>query len=140
MEVEVFNDFSRLKAGVALFMAEGWRLVQILAQKAPPLVPGVLSVGGGGPNAPKNDEPVPSGAVELTYSFARDREFQNLRATAHPNQPIPSISELCIGAFLYENEINELFGLKIEGIVIDYKGTMYKTAEKRAFNPEVARG
>ena len=141
MNLEEFSDFKIMKKEVGRLMGEGWRLVQILAQKAPPLVPGVPSVTGM-PAAPvQTGSSVPSSeAVEMTYSFAKEKEFCNLRATAYVNQVIPSISDLCIGSFLYENEIHELFGVKIEGIAIDYKGTLYQTAEKQAFNPEVVRG
>ena len=138
MNLDEYVDFSKLKAEGALVMLDGWRLVQILAQKAPVIEPGVPSITGIAPgpiiNATGGD------SVELTYSFGKNLEFKNLRATAREGQIIPSISDICIGSFLYENEIHELFGVRIEGIVIDYKGTLYQTTKKRAFNPEVGRG
>ena len=36
-------------------------------------------------------------------------------------------------AFLYENELHDLFGLKIRNIKIDYQGTFYKVAKPAAF-------
>jgi ech hydrogenase subunit D len=39
-------------------------------------------------------------------------------------------------AFLYENEIHDLFGVAIKNINIDYRGTLYRTAIKVPFSVE----
>ena len=39
-------------------------------------------------------------------------------------------------AFLYENEIHDLFGVVIKNINIDYRGTLYRTAIKVPFSVE----
>ena len=36
-------------------------------------------------------------------------------------------------AFLYENEIHDLFGIAIEGINHDYNGKLYRTAVEAPF-------
>lgn len=64
---------------------------------------------------------------EMNYSFDKDRQFKNLRFTVQPGETIPSISLIYGSAFLYENEIHDLFGIKIEHMVIDYQGTFYAT-------------
>jgi len=88
----------------------GWRLVQIGASKL-------------------------SGCIEVNYSFDRNYEFANLRLTiASTDEELPSISGIYWSAFLYENELHDLFGLKIKGIVVDYKGNFYKTTLKWPFN------
>ena len=46
---------------------------------------------------------------------------------------IPSVSGVYWNALFYENEIHDLFGLNIKGIVLDFKGTFYETKEKFAF-------
>ena len=38
------------------------------------------------------------------------------------------------GAFLYENEIHDLFGVAITHIAIDYRGTLYRTALSTPFS------
>ena len=42
-------------------------------------------------------------------------------------------------AFLYENEIRELFGVQVDGINVDLQGQLYKTAEKIPFSPSAIR-
>ncbi len=39
-------------------------------------------------------------------------------------------------AFLYENEIHDLFGVVVKNITIDYRGTLYRTAIKTPFSVE----
>ena len=36
---------------------------------------------------------------------------------------VPSISSIYWCAFLYENEMHDLFNLKVEGMAVDFKGT-----------------
>ena len=88
---------------VAELFAEGYRLVQI----------GCSTL---------------AGAYELTYSFDREYRFRNLRITVTPQEVVPSISVIYPGAFLYENEIHDLFGVVITHIAVDYRGTLYRTA------------
>jgi ech hydrogenase subunit D len=57
---------------------------------------------------------------ELNYSF--DKEAV-----------IKSVSGIYWNAFLYENEISDLFGIKIEGIAVDYGGNFYRTSVKSPF-------
>ncbi|HWH67772.1 MAG TPA: NADH-quinone oxidoreductase subunit C [Candidatus Sulfotelmatobacter sp.] len=72
--------------------------------------------------------------VELNYSFDLDTRLINLRLMLPAPEPrVPSISKIYWAAFLYENELHDLFGLKIEGIVVDFKGNLYKTAVKFPF-------
>ncbi len=75
-------------------------------------------------------------AYELNYSFDRDYHFKNLRVTAKPEDEIQSISVIYPNAFLYENEIHDLFGLNIKNMNVDYKGTFYRTVIKTPFSIE----
>ncbi|KAF5047647.1 MAG: NADH-quinone oxidoreductase subunit C [Methanoculleus sp.] len=74
------------------------------------------------------------GAYEVNYSFDRDYQYRNLRLTLGPDTEIPSISGIYWGAFVYENEMHDLFGIPVVGINIDFKGTFIKTAEKYPFS------
>ena len=75
-------------------------------------------------------------AYELTYSFDKDYHFKNLRITLTPEEDVQSISVIYPNAFLYENEIHDLFGFTIKNITIDYHGTLYRTAIKVPFSIE----
>ncbi|MCL2156335.1 MAG: NADH-quinone oxidoreductase subunit C [Leptospirales bacterium] len=70
---------------------------------------------------------------ELNYSFDKDNVFTNLRITIDKAQEILSISNIYWSAFLYENEIADLFGAKIKNIVIDFNGTFYQKTKKAPF-------
>jgi ech hydrogenase subunit D len=94
---------------VAHLFAEGYRLVQI----------GCSTLQSG---------------YELNYSFDKDYRFKNLRMTVAPDEEVPSISVIYPNAFLYENEIHDLFGLLVKDIAIDYGGSLYRTAIKTPFS------
>jgi ech hydrogenase subunit D len=72
---------------------------------------------------------------ELSYSFDKDYDMTTLRIDLAPGEDLPSITPVYDGAYLYENEIHDLFGIKINGINVDFKGTFYKVAIPTPFNP-----
>ncbi len=61
----------------------------------------------------------------LIYSFDKELAILNLEVTTARDKAIPSISDIYECAFLVENEMQELFGLMINNIVLDLGGTMY---------------
>ena len=72
--------------------------------------------------------------LELNYSFDLGRKFVNLRLQQPKGAAkVPSISSIYWCAFAYENEIHDLFGIEVEGNVLDFKGTFYKTAVPQPF-------
>ena len=106
-----------LVAKVQELKEQGWRLVQIGA-------------------TPLKD------TIEVNYSFDKEGKFQNLRAVV-PGQgaALPSVSGVYWCAFIYENELHDLFNIAVSGIAIDFKGTLYKTAVQFPFackTPEAA--
>ncbi len=94
---------------VGAFRAQGWRLVQIGATRLP-------------------DE------LELTYSFDLDNRLANLRLALRGEGPkVPSVSSIYWCAFLYENELHDLFNLQVTDLAVDFQGQFYKTAVKFPF-------
>lgn len=63
---------------------------------------------------------------ELSYSFAEGYDFVNYRLNIAEDVEIPSISDFFPSAALYENEMKELFGVKIQHINLDYNNQLYK--------------
>ena len=61
----------------------------------------------------------------LIYNFDKDLTMINLEVTTPREKAIPSISDIYVCAFLVENEMQELFGLKINNIALDLGGKMY---------------
>jgi len=74
------------------------------------------------------------GAYEINYSFDKGYQFKNLRLTVGPDEEVTSISGIYWGAFVYENEVHDLFGIPVTGINIDFKGTFIRTATKYPFS------
>ncbi|MFV0241652.1 MAG: NADH-quinone oxidoreductase subunit C [Lacrimispora sphenoides] len=72
--------------------------------------------------------------MELTYSFDKDHELINLRILTDTETELPSISIIYPYSFLYENEIKELFGVKITGITPDFNDNLYKIPVKTPFH------
>jgi len=70
---------------------------------------------------------------EMNYSFDKDCKFTNLRMVIDKDKEISSISNIYWSAFLYENEIADLFGVKIKNMVIDYKGALYQSSVRAPF-------
>ncbi|MGA2026012.1 MAG: NADH-quinone oxidoreductase subunit C [Syntrophobacteraceae bacterium] len=64
--------------------------------------------------------------MEVTYFFSSDRgtEMTGLRCTVAKDEEVPSLSGETLSVVLIENELQELFGLKVKGIAIDYGGHM----------------
>ncbi|NTV90758.1 MAG: NADH-quinone oxidoreductase subunit C [Clostridiales bacterium] len=62
------------------------------------------------------------GTVDVFYHFDKDYELSNFKLRIMKETEIPSISRVYFSALLVENEIKELFGINITGIVLDYGG------------------
>ena len=72
--------------------------------------------------------------VELTYSFDRESRLANLRFQIPAAEArVPSISSIYWCAFLYENELHDLFNVQVDGIAVDFHGHLYETAVKFPF-------
>jgi ech hydrogenase subunit D len=71
---------------------------------------------------------------ELTYSFDLDGSLSSLRVQVPGEDArVPSIGSIYGCAFLYENEMHDLFNIKVEGLTVDFHGNLYNTAVKYAF-------
>ena len=78
--------------------------------------------------------PEKTSVMELTYTFDRGYDLIHLRFDQDTAEEVESISVIFSFAFLYENEIKELFGVKIKDINIDFHDTLYKIPVKTPFN------
>jgi ech hydrogenase subunit D len=67
--------------------------------------------------------------VDILYHFDREFQLKHLRLTVPKDCPVPSISPVYFAAFLVENEIQDLFGIRFQGLAIDYDRTLYLEAE-----------
>ncbi len=73
-------------------------------------------------------------ALELTYSFDVEGRLASYRIQVPAAAArVPSITPIYWCAFLYENEMHDLFNLQVDGMAIDFKGELYHTTVKFAF-------
>lgn len=78
------------------------------------------------------------GKYELSYSFANDEtyQYQTLRIVMEKDTEVSSITAFYPYAFLYENEMKELFGVKIKSIHPDYQNKLYRIKAETPFLKE----
>jgi hypothetical protein len=112
MDPQVFVDIdqSALRPQVESYHARKWRFVNICAST------------------------VPEG-VELLYSFSDGEPFENLRLVVPNGAELPSVSDLYLNAFYFENETHDLFGVVFKGIAIDFGGKFYDLSVPTPMNP-----
>ncbi len=74
---------------------------------------------------------------ELSYSFADDTtyEYKTLRLVIDSDVEVPSITDIVPAAVFYENEMKELFGVKIRMIAVDYNDKLYRIREVSPLGP-----
>ncbi|MFC1579804.1 NADH-quinone oxidoreductase subunit C [Thermodesulfobacteriota bacterium] len=74
-------------------------------------------------------------AFQIDYTFDKDYRFLDLRVNIPLDDPeLPSITGIYDSAFGYENEIHDLFGIKVAGINVDYEGAFYRIPVKAPFS------
>ena len=115
MDIQAFLD--RVRA----YQRDGWRLAIINTTSILPA------------------EGVEQGAFDISWSFARDGALEHLRERVLPGEEVPSVSASFGAAFLYENEMRELFGVNVTGIAPDLKGQLYRTSSIVPFSPSAIR-
>ncbi len=73
-----------------------------------------------------------NGKMELSYSFSNYDNYglHTLRIVADRDDEIPSITEIIPAAVFYENEMKELYGVKINMINLDYNDKLYRIRQK----------
>ncbi|MBE6471974.1 MAG: NADH-quinone oxidoreductase subunit C [Coriobacteriaceae bacterium] len=96
----------RLHAEAAIMKGENWRFIQT--------------------HAVSTDE-----GIDLYYSFMKNGMTRNYRVKGvEKGTPVPSITDLFLAAFVFENEARELFGVDMRDIAIDFHGGLYAPAEQ----------
>lgn len=69
--------------------------------------------------------------IDLLYSFMKKDVLYNYKVKGiKPEDKVPSITDKFLAAFVFENEVHDLFGVQIENIAIDFGGNFYKVSEQ----------
>jgi ech hydrogenase subunit D len=101
---------------VQLMKAGGWRLVQICCTRLVADQEVNYSFDRDAGQAGQPDSPSPADGLHTL----------RVRLPIHDPE-LPSISSFYWSAFLYENEMHDLFGVKVKGMAIDFKGHLFTT-------------
>lgn len=69
--------------------------------------------------------------IDMQYTFGKGATLENYTIRGvKKGTKVPSITSLFIAAFVFENEATDLFGVEIEGNLLDFGGKFYALAEK----------
>ncbi|MCH4184543.1 MAG: NADH-quinone oxidoreductase subunit C, partial [Eggerthellaceae bacterium] len=70
--------------------------------------------------------------IDLTYTFDQDGVMENYRVRGvQESVDVPSLQPFFISLFPFENEANELFGVNIVNMKIDFGGHLYALAQSK---------
>ena len=76
--------------------------------------------------------------IEINYSFDLKGRYSIIRVETPALEPkLPSVSPVYWCAFIYENEMQDLFGIRVDNMSVDFKGKFYQTAVAHPFAPKV---
>ena len=76
------------------------------------------------------------GNIFIIYSFDLDHVLYNLKLDVPADMKVQSITGDFWSAFIYENEMHDLFGVKFENLELDYDGKFFKVSEPTPWNPQ----
>lgn len=114
-------DIPGFLSQIAGYRDGGWRLMLINATSVLP------------------SDGLPDGAYDVSWSFAKDESIEHLRHRVLPDEEVPSVSGSFESAFLYENEMRELFDINVTGMNLDMGGQLYHGATVVPFSPRAIR-
>ncbi len=111
---EPLMDIKEITPGILLdevtrIRYDNWRLIQICATK------------------------VGEGSYEILYTFGKGYEWKNLRLCIKEGEKVSSITSVYEVAYLYENEIHDLYGITIDMMNYDFGGKLFRTSVPTPF-------
>jgi ech hydrogenase subunit D len=77
------------------------------------------------------------GYNEVIYSVSKDYLMENYKIELPLEEEIMSFSDIYPVASLYENEIKELWGVKVVGMSIDYNDRFYRIEKETPFKKQI---
>jgi len=79
--------------------------------------------------------------LEILYTFEKGNVLQNYKFVIDAKAPeMQSVTAIYHYAFVYENEIHDLFGVKFKNLALDYGGGFYKLSKETPWNPLFGNG
>ena len=75
-------------------------------------------------------------SIEVIYTFEKDNVLANYKFVVDARHPeLESVTEIYHYAFIYENEMHDLFGITFKNLALDYSGNFFKVAVDTPWNP-----
>jgi ech hydrogenase subunit D len=79
--------------------------------------------------------------IEVLYSFDKDHILRNIKVVVEDEKPeLQSITSVYWSAFIYENEMHDLFGITFKNSALDYGGKFFKTSKPTPWNSNYKGG
>ena len=72
---------------------------------------------------------------EIIYSFDQGHRLINLKLDIPVDAEVESITGIYWPAFIYENEIHDLFGVQFNHSKLDYQGTFFRIVKETPWKP-----
>jgi ech hydrogenase subunit D len=108
-------EASMLLASVADMKTEGYRLGQACATKI-------------------------EDGIEVLYCFVKDNSLKSFKVKIDDRKPeLHSITGVYGYAFVYENEMHDLFGIVFKNLTPDYGGHFYVISKTAPWNPNLGK-
>lgn len=77
--------------------------------------------------------------LDILYAFDKGYKLVNYKLTVPKDGAVvPSITASYLAAFAYENELQDLFAVKVTDLALDFKGKFYRKRHEAPFNPPAA--
>lgn len=77
------------------------------------------------------------GYNEIIYSVSKDYLMESFKIELPLEDEIRSFSDIFPSANLYENEIKELWGVKVTGMSLDYNNNFYRIEKETPYKKQI---
>ena len=75
-------------------------------------------------------------SIEVLYTFDKNNDLKSYKFIIDARVPeLQSITAIYHYAFIYENEMHDLFGVAFKNLALDYGGTFFKISKDTPWNP-----
>ena len=79
--------------------------------------------------------------LEVLYTFVKDNVMKNYKIMIDAKAPeLQSVTTIYPYAFIYENEMHDLFGIEFKNLALDYGGKYIVIAKPTPCNPALSEG
>jgi len=79
--------------------------------------------------------------LEVLYTYVKDNIMKNYKFNIEAKAPeLQSVTAIFPYAFIYENEMHDLFGIVFKNLALDYHGKFIVLPKEAPWNPALGEG